>query len=93
MMKLTPYFSVETPPTVPGVYLTRRQEPGGVALWRAFDGKDWYYGIIQSVHFGSPSYTEAKKPGKIIKSVTIWDFQWRRATILDFRWQGLAEKP
>jgi hypothetical protein len=79
-MNLTKSFPTNKPPTIPGVYLTRRSQDS-INFWRAFDGKDWYYGIVQS-ELGSPSYEAARRKGKMIKGV-----------LLTFRWQGLAEKP
>ena len=78
-MKLTESFPPSIPPIIPGVYLTRRLQDG-VHFWRAFDGKDWYYGIVQS-ELGSPSYDAATRSGKM------------GSNRVNFRWQGLAEQP
>jgi hypothetical protein len=78
-MKLTNPQSCHFPPTIPGVYLTYRNGDG-VHFWRAFDGNDWYYGIIKSAE-GSPSYEVALRKAII------------RGVMVNFQWQGLAEKP
>lgn len=75
-MKLTPYFSADTPPTLPGVYLTLR-ETSRCPFWRAFDGTDWYFGIIDDE---SPSYSKALRKGKMI------------GTLVNFKWCGVAEE-
>lgn len=75
-MKLTPYFSVNTPPALPGVYLTKR-EHSTKTFWRAFDGKNWYYGVDD---IESPSYGVAKRKGKF------------RGPLVNFTWCGVEAK-
>lgn len=78
-MKLTPYVSVKTPPTIPGVYLTKR-EKSTCPFWRAFDGKNWRYGL-PAREVASPSYEDARRLGKISSYIT------------NFNWCGLTENP
>jgi hypothetical protein len=80
-MKLTQRFSVNTPPTIPGVYLTCRTGEGSENFWRAFDGKDWYYGILLATSPEAPDYKIALKKGIV------------RGSYVNFTWQGLAEQP
>ena len=79
-MKLSEKFPASTPPATPGVYLTTRAY-SHIPFWRAFDGKNWFYGIAPRKNEGSPSYQVACKTGKVEKG------------LLNFEWQGLAEKP
>lgn len=79
-MKLTPYVSTHTPPTIPGVYLTLREE-STCPFWRAFDGTDWYYGTVAQTRL-SPSYSSACREGKLYDR-----------DLVNFNWCGLAEKP
>jgi hypothetical protein len=76
-MKLTESFPADILPTRPGVYLTRRSHDG-INFWRAFDGKDWHYGIVTDR--GAPSYTTAKRKMKMT------------GIMVNFQWWGLAEE-
>ena len=81
-MKLTPKFPAAiVNPTIPGVYLTQRPE-GNFPFWRAFDGKEWYFGIsAYQRHKSSPSFDAALLEGKLGED------------LVNFFWQGLAEQP
>lgn len=82
-MKLTDPLPATTFPERPGVYLTQRGD-WGQKFWRAFDGKNWHYGVPVCRHGESPSYEYALQNPVIEKEPR---------EILQFTWQGLAEKP
>jgi len=71
-----------TKPELPGIYLTKRRNKLSAEFWRAFDGTNWHYGLVRFAGGGAPSYQEAMLNGAM-----------RRGTLMDFDWQGLADKP
>jgi hypothetical protein len=75
----TPWFQAsEHDPVRPGVYLIR--SASGIAWWRAFDGQDWFSGVVG---LDSPSYEELMTR----KQVDFYKLHTR-----NFEWCGITEE-